>query len=41
MFAWRRKSWNDAYLVTALIHMLYNGAFFAVGLAGHVIAASR
>lgn len=41
MFAWRRKSWNDACLVTALIHMLYNGAFFAVGLAGHAIAVTR
>ncbi len=41
LFAWRRKSWNDAYLVTALIHMLYNGAFFAVGLAGHAVAVTR
>lgn len=39
LFAWRHKSWNDAYLVTALIHMLYNGAFFAVGLAGHALIA--
>lgn len=41
LFAWRRRSWNDAYLVTALIHMLYNGAFFAVGLGGSALVAGR
>ena len=34
LFAWRRRSLNDAYLVTVLIHMLYNATFFAIGLAG-------
>jgi hypothetical protein len=34
LFAWRARSLSDAYLVTVLIHMLYNAAFFAIGLAG-------
>jgi hypothetical protein len=34
LFAWRARSLNDAYLVTVLIHMLYNATFFAIGLAG-------
>ncbi len=34
LFAWRARSLNDAYLVTVLVHMLYNAAFFAIGLAG-------
>ena len=38
LFAWRRRSLNDAYLVTVLIHMLYNATFFAVGLAGFLVA---
>lgn len=41
LFAWWRRSWNDAYLVTALVHMLYNGAFFAVGLIGNAVAGPR
>ncbi len=40
LFAWRRKSLNDAYLVTTLIHMLYNATFFAIGLAGLLLASA-
>jgi hypothetical protein len=38
LFAWRARSLGDAYLVTVLIHMLYNATFFAVGLAGMLVA---
>jgi hypothetical protein len=38
LFAWRRRSLQDAYLVAVLIHMLYNATFFAVGLAGALVA---
>ena len=38
LFAWRSRSLGDAYLVTALVHMLYNATFFAVGLAGSLVA---
>ena len=38
LFAWRARSLNDAYLVTVLIHMLYNATFFAIGLAGFLVA---
>jgi hypothetical protein len=39
LFAWRRRSLQDAYLVAVLIHMLYNATFFAVGLAGMLVGA--
>ena len=38
LFAWRARSLNDAYLVTVLIHMLYNATFFAVGFVGMLAA---
>ena len=38
LFAWRARSLNDAYLVTVLVHMLYNATFFAIGLAGLAVA---
>ena len=38
LFAWRRRSLNDAYLVTVLIHMLYNATFVAVGAAARMLA---
>jgi hypothetical protein len=31
---WLRRSARDAFLVTTLVHMAYNGALFAVGYAG-------
>ncbi len=38
MFAWRRRSVHDAFLVPALVHLLYNATFFAVGIAGGFVA---
>jgi hypothetical protein len=40
LFAWRRRSLQDAYLVAVLIHMLYNATFFAIGLAGLAVAGA-
>jgi hypothetical protein len=31
---WLRRSARDAFLVTTLVHMAYNGVLFAVGYAG-------
>ena len=39
LFAWQRRSTTEAYLVTALVHMLYNAAFFAVGIGGGLVSA--
>jgi hypothetical protein len=40
LFAWHRRSLNDAYLVTVLIHMLYNATFLAIGLAASLVAGT-
>lgn len=40
LFAWRARSLSDAYLVTVLIHMLYNATFFAVGFVGMLAAGA-
>jgi len=31
---WLRRSATDAFIVTAIVHALYNAAFFAVGILG-------
>ena len=38
LYAWRVRSLGDSYLVTAAIHMLFNGAMFAAGVLAHVLA---
>ena len=38
LFAGLRRSPIQAYLVTTAIHMLYNGAFVLVGVAGSLLA---
>jgi membrane protease YdiL (CAAX protease family) len=31
---WLRRSASDAFIVTTIVHALYNTAFFAVGILG-------
>jgi hypothetical protein len=35
---WLRRSASDAFIVTTIVHALYNAAFFAVGIAGDLAA---
>jgi hypothetical protein len=36
---WRKRSNGDAFVLTALVHALYNVTFFGVGILGLVLAA--
>jgi len=35
---WLRRSASDAFIVTTIVHALYNAAFFAVGILGTLVA---
>jgi membrane protease YdiL (CAAX protease family) len=34
---WLRRSASDAFIVTTIVHALYNMAFFAVGILGRLL----
>ena len=34
---WLRRSASDAFIVTTIVHALYNMAFFAVGILGRLV----
>jgi hypothetical protein len=36
---WLKRSATDAFVLTALVHALYNATFFVVGAVGHLMAA--
>jgi hypothetical protein len=38
---WLRHSRRDAFVLTAVVHALYNATFFGVGAIGMLIVASR
>ncbi len=37
--AWLKRSSRDAFVLTALVHSLYNATFFAVGALGFFLTA--
>ena len=38
---WLRRSASDAFIVTTIVHALYNMAFFAVGILGPLTMGNR
>jgi hypothetical protein len=38
LFAWLRRSWRDAFVLTAIVHALYNATFLAVGALGVLVS---
>ena len=38
---WLRRSASDAFIVTTIVHALYNVAFFAVGILGPMTMGNR
>ena len=41
LVVWLRRSASDAFIVTTIVHALYNIAFFAVGILGALAASNR